>query len=111
MHPSFTLAICMIRILFAADFFNKDCHLNTSALYYQTMLYKSIYMKQILNIFIVHVQKLHRCKAIVVCRFIGAFKNAHKWANYRYVERRSRSKYCDSSPRSEQAPQMDIFQR
>jgi len=25
-------------------------------------------------------------KVIVVCRFIGAFKNAHKWANYKYVE-------------------------
>jgi hypothetical protein len=24
-------------------------------------------------------------RIIVVCRFIGAFKNAHKWANYRYV--------------------------
>jgi hypothetical protein len=26
-----------------------------------------------------------RGRIIVVCRFIGAFKNAHKWANYRYV--------------------------
>src|SRR3990170_905176 len=37
----------------------------------------------------VHAQKSPRCKIIVVCRFIGAFKNAHKWASYRYVARRS----------------------
>src|SRR3989304_5004979 len=35
--------------------------------------------------------KSSRYKAVVVCRFIGAFKYAHKWSIYRYVERRSRS--------------------
>jgi len=24
-------------------------------------------------------------QSAVVCRFIGAFKNAHKWASYKYV--------------------------
>jgi len=43
----------------------------------------------------------HMHKVIVVCRFIGAFKNAHKWANYRYV----------SSAATKATQQMGIFQR
>jgi len=28
---------------------------------------------------------MSQMQGAVVCRFIGAFKNAHKWASYRYV--------------------------
>jgi hypothetical protein len=37
----------------------------------------------------------------VVCRFIGAFKDAHKWASYRYV----------SSAVTKATQEMGIFQR
>jgi len=37
----------------------------------------------------------------VVCRFIGAFKDAHKWASYRYV----------SSAATKAMQQMGFFQR
>jgi len=37
----------------------------------------------------------------VVCRFIGAFKDAHKWASYRYV----------SNAATKATQQMGIFQR
>jgi len=37
----------------------------------------------------------------VVCRFIGAFKDAHKWASYKYV----------SSTATKATQQMGIFQQ
>ena len=45
--------------------------------------------------------KMSQMQGAVVCRFIGAFKDAHKWASYRYV----------SSAATKAMQQMGFFQR
>src|SRR3990172_5488071 len=45
--------------------------------------------------------KIAQMQGAVVCRFIGALKNAHKWAGYRYIR----------SAATKAKQQMDIFQR
>ena len=44
---------------------------------------------------------MSQMQGAVVCRFIGAFKNAHQWASYRYV----------SSTATKATQQMGNFQR
>jgi len=39
------------------------------------------------NVFYSSRSKIAQMQGAVVCRFIGAFKDAHKWASYRYVQR------------------------